>query len=175
METMTKDIAQLLTDVMHDVWEQAHERDPERAAKEIALRLPESQELLLFLLRIHYSTFLSHQGRLSWLQERRQEAGRAVRRNAPIPPSRGREQAMRELDLRPYFVPSAGEWVNFKDMTVPYWMEYAERRRTIAKGYENSALWAEMIIAKMNEHQVKVSGGLPDAVKREIFTSDLSE
>lgn len=172
-----------LTAIMRQVWDDTGEADPREAAKEVLGRIPEGldEAVLLYLLAGAYSSFLtgiSREPPLDGGEDDDQDADQPERRkptrkrrNPAINPAVHRDDVIRDLDERPFYVPSVGRYarVKFRDMTAAYWAEFAEYRRNRAHGYEVSAQWAELNIAKLDEYRAARSGDLPDDVKREIF------
>lgn len=171
-----------LTAIMREVWDDTRETNPRVAAREILRRVPEDsdEQLLLYLLDRAYSTFISPLWREPPIDQEpsprspQAASGKPPRRRPAINPDAYHDGVMRDLDERPFFVPSQGTRmrVRFKDMTAEFWHEWVNARRTRAAGYEASAQWGEMNISRLAQHGVERSGDLPDVVKKEIFAGE---
>ena len=148
-------------DLIRQFWEAEHETDPKVAAKHLLGMIPhnERDEVLLTLLTHAYSSFASREG-----------PRRKVRRSAPQNQAARGEAVARDLDIRPFYVPSKGIYVYFKDMTRQDWAEWASRRQRKADMLLTGIAWAKNILDLMGQHDVTVSGDLPPEVKEGIFS-----
>ena len=83
-----------------------------------------------------------------------------------------RESLIEGLLHRPFFVPSLGTRVYYKDMTASHWREYTQDKQVRAQSYQRSAEWGQAQLALLEEHKVERSGDLPEAVIKEQFTRE---
>ena len=155
-----------VNDAIREFWEAEGETDPRTAAKYLLAMIPwdERETALLTLLAHQYSDFLSREG-----------TQKQPRRTSSQNPAARRTAVERNLDLRPFYVPSLKDgvhpgWVHFKDMTEAYWQEWIDYRYRKIESLKASITWAEKIIQSMRQNEVTVSGDLPGEVKENIFT-----